>query len=215
MELPGSRIPWLRAAGAAGAVAALVVGGAVTTAGAIDDPAGAEPAKVQVMATDAEGGWFSCDIDVDLEAGPDGEPVSLAIASAPIEGGASGAGVDAAGVDGEVYEVTVEAGTVSAVPTDGPVPVPEGAFGIVAATETAGGAGLSAEMPTGTPDGAELSIMGELPALPEPSEVRPGTTEECAGMDVSVGTAVLPAAVPAPAEPAGAGEVVDGQSQGG
>ncbi len=223
MELPGSRIPWLRAAGAVGAVGALVIGGAVTTAGAIDDPGGAEPAKVQFMATDAEGTWFSCDVDVDLEGGPAGDGAALTITNLRAE---------AAADDGVSYGVVVSAiGT----PPDGgatePVPVPGGGVGVgvgvgigrTAETAEAGEpprvvvAGQAVEpgavpAPAGwpRPSGAGAVAIGEAPALPAPSEVRQGTAEECSDIDVTVGPA---AAAPPLGAPAGAGVEAGGQDQ--
>lgn len=194
MELPGSRIPWLRAAGAAGAVAALVVGGAVTTAGAIDDPGGAEPATVQVMATDAEGNWFSCDIEADLDTGPAGEAIAMAIsASAEVPGAEGGA------PDGATYNMVMGAtGTAAGVP-DGAIEIQPGEGGaIVAEGEAVASAEVGAAAFDPMTSGPEAGMIVELP---EPSDVRPGTPEECGDLNVTVGEAVLPTPG-APAAPA-------------
>lgn len=217
MELPGSSIPWLRAVGAAGAVAALVVGGAVTTAGAIDDPGGAEPAEVQVMATDADGAWFSCDIDVDLEGGPGDDGAMLATSGSAV----------APEADGAAYSVMVGAGVGSDAAPPGAAGAPDGAAPGIRIT--GGAAVASAEArPVGGPDGpagdpvpvdARTVTVGQPPALPLPSEVRPGTAEECAALDVTVGAAPVPvpgaSAVPgAPAVPGTAtGNGAGGQDQ--
>lgn len=218
MELPGSRIPWLRAAGAAGAVGAMVIGGAVTTAGAIDDPGGGEPAKVQFMATDAEGEWFSCDVDVDLEGGPAGEGAGLTITNLRAE----------ADADGASYGVVVSAsGALPAGEATEAVPVPNGGDGggvAIGGTVEPGGSprvvvgGQAMEpgavgAPAGGPgpSGAGAVAIGAAPALPAPSEVRQGTVEECSDIDVTVG----PAPVPLPGAPAaaGAGAEAGGQDQ--
>lgn len=211
MELPGSRIPWLRAAGAAGAVGALVIGGAVTTAGAIDDPGGGEPAKVQFMATDAEGAWFSCDVDVDLEGGPAGDGAALTITK--IRGEAD--------ADGTSFGVMVSAtGTPPAGAAAEPVPVPGGGAGaqvggpgdpprVVVGGEATEPGALQAPIGGPGPAGAGAVAIGEPPALPAPSEVRPGTAEECSDIDVSVG----PVTVPPPGAPTRAGIEAGGQDQ--
>ncbi len=216
MELPGSRIPWLRAAGAAGAVGAMVIGGAVTTAGAIDDPGGAEPAKVQFMATDPEGEWFSCDVDVDLEGGPAGEGAGLTITNLRAE----------ADADGVSYGVVVSAsGALPAGEATEAMPVPGGGGGAgVMIGEMAeqgepprvvvGGHAMEADAvgaPASGPQrtGAGAVAIGEPPALPAPSDVRQGTVEECSDIDVRVG----PAAIAPPGTPAGAGVEAGGQDQ--
>lgn len=207
MELPGSRIPWLRAVGAAGAVAALVVGGAVTTAGAIDSPDGAEPATVQVMATDADGNWFSCDIEADLDTGPAGEGVAMAISAAAPVGSPEGA------PDGARYNMVVGAIATAGGGTNGPVEAPEGAIevepgegGAIAVTGEAVPPAEGAVVAVGpmTADPEE----GMIVELPEPSEVRPGTPAECDGLNVTVGETALPT----PGAPAGPAAGVTGAS---
>lgn len=215
MELPGSRIPWVRAAGAAGAVGAMVIGGAVTTAGAIDDPGGAEPAKVQFMATDGEGEWFSCDVDVNLEGGPAGEAAALTITNLRAE----------ADADGASYGMVVGAtGALPAGEATEAVPVPGGGLGVGVGGAPEGGepprvvvGGQAMEpalpAPAGgpRPSGAEAVAIGEVPALPAPSEVRPGTPEECGDIDVAVGPAIE---APPPGAVVGAGAEAGGQDQG-
>ncbi len=218
MELPGSRIPWLRAVGAAGGVAALVVGGAVTTAGAIDDPGGAEPAKVQVMATDADGNWFSCDVSADLGAGPAGDGVTLAIT-----------GTAAAEADGASYGVVVTGVEAAAGGAPGEAPAPALVSGGAAGVQTSeGGAAFVAGSAVATAEGdgtvggpvpaaaAEMVLTGEAPALPLPSEVRQGTAEECGGLNVTVGEAAIPAPAPGvPGVPAGFGASTGSDGAGG
>ncbi len=188
MEFSGSRIPWLRAAGAAGAVGAMVIGGAVTTAGAISDPGGAEPAKVQFMATDAKGDWFSCDVDVDLEGGPAGDGAALTITNLRGEADADGVSY------GVVIGGTAEPGDPSRVVVGGHTMEPDAA-------------GAPAVGPF--PAGAEAVAIGEAPDLPAPSGVRQGTVEECRDIDVTVG----PAPVAPPGDPAGVPSGAGGRDQ--
>ena len=194
MGLPMGNIPWLRGVGAIGAVVSMVTGGAVTTAGAIDDPGGAETATVQLMATDADGTWFSCDVAVDTTgSGPAALSVTITGPGDGAPGGAmavTGSAVLAA-PEGEVPSPPPGAGTGFTTVVSGTIGAAEGAEG---GLDEGGGA-------EAVPVPAESITVGELPPIPDPAAVRAGTGDECDGLDVTFGEAPLPG-VPAVA-PAG------------
>lgn len=156
-----------------------VLAGASVTSAAIENPEAAEPEMViEQVAQDADGGWYSCRVDV--EDGQFGVAVAeTEVGTAPIE---VPVGADSG--------VVVASGTVSAVElSEGDLeamfevtPGAEGAIAVEVLDGVAvGGAGADGDgdIAWAVPTDDALKVAGVEVEMPEPADIRPGTDAEC------------------------------------
>lgn len=159
-----------------------VLAGASVTSASIENPEAAEPEMViEQVAQDADGGWYSCRVDV--EDGQFGVAVAeTEVGTAPIEvpGGADSGVVVASGTVSavELSEGDLEAMFEATPGAEGAIAV-EVFDGVAVGGASVDAAGEVGDIAWAVPTDDALKAAGVEVEMPEPADIRPGTDAEC------------------------------------